>query len=122
MKKKSLFLIVAIILASTAAYWLAANTNILDPLRSTDLTIHWTTESELDIIGFNLYRSTTPDGEFIKVNNEMIPSSPDPFVGGEYTYVDQGVIRGETYYSELETLDRQGNVSRKGPYAIPAGN
>lgn len=94
---------------------------IIENFSKTDLTIHWTTESELDVIGFNLYRSDTPDGEFVKINQELIPPAADPFLGGEHNFVDTNVIRGRVYYYQLETIDRYGNARREGPYAIPAG-
>jgi hypothetical protein len=122
LKNKSvlIFLFILIITLGTGAFLLAGPTDILDTLRKSELTIRWTTESELDIVGFNLYRSDTPDGDFVKINDELIPPAQDPFIGGEHTFVDENVIRGETYYYELETIDRQGNATRKGPYAISA--
>jgi hypothetical protein len=85
------------------------------------LTIVWTTESELDIIGFNLYRSDTADGEFEKINEELIPPATDPFVGGEHTYVDETVTRGQTYYYQLETVGRNGNTTRSETKELIAG-
>jgi hypothetical protein len=90
-------------------------------LQDTSVTIRWTTESELDIIGFNLFRAESPDGPFIKVNEALIPPAADPFVGGEHTYVDENVQRGVTYYYELESVDRQGSTTRTGPITITAG-
>lgn len=109
-------------LLAVTGFVVISNPNLLDMLRRTDLTIHWTTESELDIAGFNLYRSDTPDGEFVKINDELIPPAPDPFIGGEHEYIDKGVIRGQTYYYQLETVTRHGGSTIRGPYAIPAGN
>lgn len=85
------------------------------------LTIVWTTESELDIIGFNVYRADSPDGEFTKINNELIPPAVDPFIGGKHSYVDENVIRGTTYYYQLETVDRNGNVTRSEIIDLTAG-
>ncbi|MCI0650126.1 MAG: hypothetical protein L0332_31410 [Chloroflexi bacterium] len=90
-------------------------------LRPAELTITWTTESELDIIGFNLYRAEAADGEFVKVNNELIPPAADPFIGDRHTYVDRDIVRGKTYYYLLETIDRNGNATRTDPIALTAG-
>ena len=92
-----------------------------DLLGQTELTIPWTTESELDIIGFNLLRSDSEDGPFIKVNDELIPPASDPNVGGEHSYVDHDVVNGVTYYYKLESIDRQGNSTESEPIAITAG-
>ena len=35
----------------------------------------WATESEIDNAGFNLYRSESENGNYIKINNSLIPSS-----------------------------------------------
>lgn len=85
------------------------------------MTIRWTTESELDIIGFNIYRSDTADGEFVKINNELIPPADDPFIGGEHAFVDENVTRGETYYYQLETVGRNGNITRSETIELIAG-
>lgn len=87
----------------------------------TELTINWTVENEIDVVGYNLLRSDSPDGEFVQVNEAIIPPLADPFVGGEHEFVDRaGVQRGETYYYLLETIDRVGNASREGPFPIEA--
>ena len=85
-----------------------------------ELTISWETESELDIIGFNLLRSESEDGPYEKINPELIPPANDPNVGGEHTYVDHDVVNGVTYFYILETIDRLGNSSKSDPVAITA--
>jgi hypothetical protein len=60
--------------------------------------VEWTTESEVDTAGFNLYRSESLEGPYIKINPELIPSSPDPILGGHYVYTDTNVVAGQTYY------------------------
>lgn len=90
-------------------------------LERDSLTVTWTTESELDIIGFNLYRATSEDGPFEKVNERMIPPAVDPFLGGEHSFVDEEVEGGATYYYMLESVGRTGGATREGPIAITAG-
>lgn len=114
-------LIILLILVVAILWQTNQLTAIIQNLSETELTIRWTTESELDVIGFNLYRSDTPDGEFVKINQELIPPAADPFLGGEHKFVETNVIRGQVYYYQLETIDRYGNARREGPYAIPAG-
>ncbi|MCB0017227.1 MAG: hypothetical protein KDE09_05505 [Anaerolineales bacterium] len=87
----------------------------------TELTINWTVENEIDVVGYNLLRSDAPDGEFVQVNEAIIPPLADPFIGGEHEFVDRvGIRRGETYYYLLETIDRVGNASQEGPFPIEA--
>jgi hypothetical protein len=76
------------------------------------IIVQWTTASELDTAGFNVYRSNTPDGEFVRVNENLIPASPDPLTGGSYEFKDQNVIPGRTYYYVLEDIDNNGATNR----------
>lgn len=121
-KKRLLLIFLLVMLLAVTGFVVMNNPGMLDTLRRTDLTIRWTTESELDTIGFNLFRSDTPDGEFVKINEDLIPPAADPFVGGEHVFVDKGVIRGQTYYYQLETVTRHGGTTTRGPFAIPAGD
>jgi hypothetical protein len=85
------------------------------------LAVEWSTESELDIIGFNILRADSADGEFEKINGELIPPAADPFIGGDHTFVDENVTRGQTYYYQLETVDRNGNTTRSEVIELRAG-
>ncbi|GAB4163001.1 MAG: hypothetical protein Fur0021_37770 [Candidatus Promineifilaceae bacterium] len=76
------------------------------------IRIHWSTESELDVTGYNLYRADEPDGEFRQINNALLPPASDPFLGGEHSYIDKNVAWLRTYYYQLETIDRRGNATR----------
>jgi len=112
-------------LVCTKATWLflvlllfaAGCDNLIKP----ELTITWKTESELDIIGFNLLRSESEDGPFVKINLDLIPPASDPNVGGDHEYIDRDVVSGVTYFYILESIDRQGNATRSDPIAINAG-
>ena len=86
----------------------------------TDLVINWGVENEIDVVGYNILRSDTEDGEFVQVNDSIIPPLADPFIGGNHEYIDVGVQRGQTYYYMLETIDRLGNIKQEGPFAIKA--
>lgn len=82
--------------------------------------IDWTTASEIDTIGFNLYRSEQIDQGFIRVNTEIIPASQEPLTGGEYTYQDTDVVPGKVYYYLLEDIAMNGQVARNSPIEIKA--
>ncbi len=112
-----IILLFLLILILSLAYYLDG----FSLFQETSLTIRWTTESELDIIGFNLYRTDTAEGEFVKINSQLIPPSADPFIGGEHTFVDENVIRGQTYYYQLETVGRNGNTTRSETIELTAG-
>lgn len=82
--------------------------------------IEWTTASEVNTAGFNLSRADKPDGDYKRVNAEMIPSSTDPMLGGQYVYTDEGVISGRTYYYQLEDVEYTGAVVHHGPLEAQA--
>ena len=88
--------------------------------RASPITVEWTTETEVDTAGFNIYRSQSPNGPFIKINEQLIPASPDPIVGGSYMYTDTNVVPGVTYYYELEDVEFDGNTERHGPIRATA--
>ena len=74
------------------------------------VTLNWVTELEYNTVGFNLYRSTSPDGVRVKVNNTIIPSQllmgkTPPF---EYLFVDSNVLPGVTYFYWLEEIATNG--------------
>ena len=82
--------------------------------------VEWTTASELDTVGFNLYRSETIDGSTQKVNPVLIPPSTDPMIGGDYSYQDDQVIVGKQYFYWLEDVAMDGGTSRHGPIEVDA--
>jgi hypothetical protein len=77
----------------------------------------WETGSELDNLGFHLYRAPSADGPWIRLNASLIPglgSSPE---GRQYRWVDSGLANGTTYFYRLEDMDRHGVVTSHGPVA-----
>lgn len=82
--------------------------------------VEWTTASELNTAGFNLYRRASPDGPFSRLNEHLIPASPDPLLGGSYAFTDTNVVAGRTYYYQLEDVETSGATTRHGPIAAKA--
>jgi hypothetical protein len=83
---------------------------------STPIRVEWSTETEMDTAGFNVYRGESPDGPFdVKVNAELIPPSPDPLSGGTYSVLDRSARPGVTYYYQLQEVEKTGQVSLHGP-------
>ncbi len=84
------------------------------------ILIEWSTASELDTVGFNLYRSDNSEGPFEMINASLVPSSSDPLTGGEYKYEDTSVTAGKTYYYRLEDVETNGATSQHGPIEVKA--
>ena len=71
--------------------------------------IEWTTESEIDNAGFNLYRSETESGEHERINTSLIPAQGESTQGASYEFTDNDVQNRKTYYYKLEDIDLNGN-------------
>ncbi len=84
------------------------------------ITVDWTTASELNTAGFNLYRSEAQAGAYTRLNTDLIPGSTDPLTGGAYTFTDTTAIAGHTYYYQLEDIEASGTSTRHDPYEVTA--
>jgi hypothetical protein len=80
--------------------------------------LQWTTESEIDNLGFNLYRSLTPEGEFIRLNETIIPGAGNSSSRQIYEYTDKNVIRQLTYWYQLEDVSLGGQATRHVPISV----
>jgi hypothetical protein len=84
--------------------------------------VEWETVTEIDNLGFNLYRAGTADGPYVKLNEELIPSQvPGSPVGAVYVWLDDEVQAGHTYYYKLEDLDIYGHTTLHGPVQVRVG-
>lgn len=72
------------------------------------VSLQWKTASEIDNAGFNIYRSRTRRGPFIKINKKMIPAKGNSVSGSRYEYIDKNVLNGLVYYYKLEDVDTSG--------------
>ncbi len=88
--------------------------------RSAVVVVEWSTASELDTVGFNLYRAEQADGEYTKINPTVIPSAGDALTGSDYRYEDHNVRAGQTYYYKLEDITTSGQGERYGPIVVEA--
>jgi hypothetical protein len=80
------------------------------------IQLQWETATELDNLGFNLYRAEAADGPWTKLNASLIPAqAPGSPVGATYTFEDANITRGATYYYRLEDLDVYGQSQFHGP-------
>ncbi len=78
--------------------------------------IAWETTSELNMLGFNLWRGTSASAPTERLNPAMIPSQvPGGTDGASYNYDDLDVASEVVYYYWLEDVDLDGTVSRYGP-------
>jgi hypothetical protein len=71
------------------------------------VTLKWETGSEVDNIGFYVYRSETADGPFEKIS-ELIDGAGNSAIGRSYGYIDKKVEPNKTYFYYLEDVDIHG--------------
>jgi hypothetical protein len=77
--------------------------------------VEWETASEIDNDGFNLWRSEAAGGEYAKLNADLIPAQGGPTTGASYSYNDEAVINGITYWYKLEDVDLYSASTFHGP-------
>ena len=94
-------------LTAMGILWLLLSATLLvyQLLNPAAIEIQWETVSEVETAGFHLYRSESPQGGFVLLNEEPIPSQGNAATGSRYTYLDAGVIAGRTYYYLLEEVE-----------------
>ncbi len=76
--------------------------------------MEWETGSEVDNVGFYLYRAVSEEGPYELVNPSVIPGLGSSPLGARYRYVDSGLVNGRAYFYELEDLESTGVRERHG--------
>ncbi len=74
----------------------------LSALFNPSVEIEWKTESEIDTLGFQIYRvNVEDDNNITKVNEDIIFAEGSSINGSNYSYTDVEVVVGETYIYQL---------------------
>ncbi len=85
--------------------------------------LEWETVSEVDLLGFHLYRAQSEAEPPVRLTEYMIPSqSPGSPIGGSYFYQDQTTVPGTTYYYWIDVIQLDGTPLRFGPVRVTAGS
>jgi fibronectin type 3 domain-containing protein len=80
----------------------AAPANLAATAGDTQVSLAWTANSEPDVAGFNVYRSTIAGGPYSPVNTVLV-TSPG--------YVDSGLTNGTAYFYVVSAVDVAENES-----------
>ncbi len=95
--------------------------NILEALPSENdpagILISWETESEQDLIGFNILRVPEAGGQPVRINPIWVPAIGDLSSATSYQYMDSTAETGLNYVYHLEGITRDGLASRSGTVA-----
>ncbi|NIR67256.1 MAG: M28 family peptidase, partial [Aliifodinibius sp.] len=81
-------------------------TNVYDEPALQQITIHWSSNDEYDILGYNLYRSEAPGGTPVQLNTTVIE---DTF------FIDATTQNGVYYYYTATAVDSALNESDPSP-------
>jgi hypothetical protein len=68
----------------------------------TQVQLDWADNAETDVVGYNVYRSTSLNSDYARVNSALVPTSP---------YLDSGLNNGTKYYYVVTAVDGSGNES-----------
>ncbi len=102
--------------ASTLPVELSSFTAVITAENNAQL--NWVTQSETDLVGFNVYRNmNNSTSDFLKVNNTIISSSNTTSTH-DYSFVDEDVESEMEYFYWLECVDLDGASSLLGPISI----
>lgn len=82
------------------------------------IRLTWTTASELDNLGFLVYRSDERDGEYVRLVHDLIPGAGTTQMPQGYGFVDTDVKPGATYWYMLSDVSTQGVEKFHGPIAV----
>jgi hypothetical protein len=74
--------------------------------------IFWEAESQQGNLGWNIYRSETKDGKFVKVNGELIKGAGTTSTPMKYSFIDKDAEKGKVYYYYLEDISFNGEKHR----------
>ncbi|MEI6128103.1 MAG: hypothetical protein WCQ99_16260, partial [Pseudomonadota bacterium] len=79
------------------------------------VVVSWQTEAETDNAGFNIYRADKEGGEYIKINDAIIPAKGSASEGSAYTFIDKKIQFGKSCSYKLEDIDLSGKATMHGP-------
>ena len=72
------------------------------------VSLNWTASTSSNIVGYNIYRSSTSGGPYTKINAIVVAG---------LNYIDSSVVAGQTYYYVATAVD---NTGAESGYSIPA--
>jgi hypothetical protein len=79
--------------------------------------LRWSTATETDNLGFWVWRSTEADGEYAKVNEELIKGAGTTAEPQHYSFTDDG-LEGGNYFYKLEDVGASGVTQLHGPVEV----
>ncbi len=84
------------------------------------VVLEWRTASELDNLGFHVYRAPSENGPWTRLTPSLIPGLGSSAVGQAYSFRDTGLTNGTRYFYRLDDVDASSKTTSHGPVsAVP---
>ena len=77
--------------------------------------LHWVTKSEIDNLGFHVYRALAEEGGYERLTAERIKGAGSTPIGQTYSFADIRLTNGVTYWYKLEDIAFDGTRTVHGP-------
>lgn len=90
-------------------------------LQTNQVQLTWRTASEVNNAGFNILRSTSANGNYQKINPNLIPPKFS-ISGADYSYTDSTITAGQTYYYKLQAVATNNSTQEFGPQSVAFGS
>jgi fibronectin type 3 domain-containing protein len=81
-------------------------TNVMAGAYKDGIKSSWNMSTELDVVGYNIFRATALKGPYKKINKELIPFDK-PF------YRDSLILEKKQYFYTISALDKSGNEGKR---------
>lgn len=106
-----LFTVTCLALASGLSFACGPQDGIAEDQRQSH-RLHWETKSEVESAGFNIFRSERVDGDFARVNKDLIPAARFSARVRQYEYIDSDIDPCKTYYYYVDGVSTNGESMR----------
>jgi Secretion system C-terminal sorting domain len=88
-----------------------------------NIVLNWTTQSETDNLGFNIYRSENENGfedeEILQINADLIPGMGTIIQPTSYFFSDEYMaLEGHTYFYWIESVSTTNELELFGPTSV----
>ncbi|MCX5898062.1 MAG: hypothetical protein NTY29_07695, partial [Proteobacteria bacterium] len=78
----------------------------------------WVTSNEAGNKGFNMYRASSADGAYEKVNDELIASQGESGSLARYQFIDKNLENGTKYFYMVEAVKNPVRTRKYGPAVV----
>ena len=78
-------------------------------------TVRWSTASEVDNFGYDVYRGTSKDGPFERLTADPVPGAGTSDETHKYSFVDEKIDPYQSYFYYVESISLAGHREKFTP-------